>query len=44
MKRWITGLIVTLGLAMPVVAMAAAVDAACDCCPDCPGPEKCPCC
>ena len=44
MKRWITGMIFTLGLAMPLIAMAAVEATACDCCPDCPGPEKCPCC
>jgi hypothetical protein len=41
MMKWMASAFLVLFLATPAVA---AVNAACDCCSDCPGPERCPCC
>jgi hypothetical protein len=44
MTRWISSALLTMGLVFGIALPAYAATQACDCCENCPGPDKCPCC
>jgi hypothetical protein len=44
MKRTIASTLLAIGLVFGIALPAHAATHACDCCENCPGPDKCPCC